>query len=626
MLFRLICLMLFCLGIASAQSDTLSLSQASASAGAITLNVSLSSAAGEQPAGVEWTLSYSPADFTAIQVTAGPTATAAGKSVSCAGTYAAYKCIVFGANSNTVADGLLAVVSLTVAPKTSDTTSFVQLQNPVAASVAGSAIPVSGAGVAVVLNGIGISSDIVSFSYMVGGTPPPVQNVHVTHVATGALSWTAAWKAPWLKVSPASGTTPSTVSISVDPAGLATSAYTDTIQIDGGASGGQAAITVTLTVSAAVTPGPATLFVPIVPCRMVDTRNPRGVFGGPAIAPGSTRNFAIPNSQCGIPSIATAYSLNVTVVPARDLGYLSVWPAGQPQPLVATLNSLDGRIKSNAAIVAAGAGGAVSVFATDTTHVILDINGYFVPPSIQGALAFYPVAPCRVADTRNSIGALGGPEIGAQGVRSFPVTQSACAIPSIAEAYSLNLTAVPKGYLGYLTVWPSAVTQPGVSMLNDATGTTVAGAVIVGSGTNGAIDVFATNATNVAIDTNGYFAPRGSDGLSLHNLPPCRILDTRLNGGLPFVGTKTIPVSGSCGVPAAAQAYVLNATVVPAGALGYISLWPQGAPQPLVSTLNAFDGAITNNMAIVPASSGQIEVFSSHPTHLVLDIFGYFAP
>jgi hypothetical protein len=55
-------------------------------------------------------------------------------------------------------------------------------------------------------------------------------------------------------------------------------------------------------------------------------------------------------------------------------------------------------------------------------------------------------------------------------------------------------------------------------------------------------------------------------------------------------------------------------------------MWPQGESQPLVATLNALDGAITSNMAIVPTTNGSISVYATSPTHLVLDIFGYFAP
>ena len=70
----------------------------------------------------------------------------------------------------------------------------------------------------------------------------------------------------------------------------------------------------------------------------------------------------------------------------------------------------------------------------------------------------------------------------------------------------------------------------------------------------------------------------------------------------------------------------MNATVVPPGALGFLSLWPNGENQPTVSTLNAIDGAVTSNMAIVPTNNGNIDAFSSNSTQLILDLSSYFAP
>jgi hypothetical protein len=369
-------------------------------------------------------------------------------------------------------------------------------------------------------------------------------------------------------------------------------------------------------------------FVPVTPCRVADTRNANGAFGGPALAAQSTRNFPIPSSACNIPANATAYSLNIAVVPRGLLGFLTVWPAGQAQPVVATLNSIDGRIKSNAAIVPAGAGGSISVFATDATDVIIDINGYFVPSSNPSALAFYPITPCRIADTRNATAPLGGPSLAAGTTRTFPVQQSACGVPASAQAYALNFAAVPKGSLGFLTAWPTGQPQPAVASLNDPTGAVAANAVVVPAGNSGSVDVFTTDNTDLVIDMNGYFAPPGPGGLSLFNLSPCRVLDTRLpSGSLPFSGSLDVNVAGSpCNVPAAAQAYIFSATVVPPGPLGFLTLWPQGQPLPLAATLNASDGAVTNNMAIIPTTNGTISAFATDPTHLVLDIFAYFAP
>jgi hypothetical protein len=183
-------------------------------------------------------------------------------------------------------------------------------------------------------------------------------------------------------------------------------------------------------------------------------------------------------------------------------------------PLASTLNSLDGRIKSNAAIVPAGTGGAVSVFASDTTNVILDINGYFVPATDPTALAFYPITPCRIADTRTATAPLGGPSLGGGQSRTFPILSSACNLPATAQAYSLNFAVVPGGHpLGYLTAWPTGQTKPVVASLNAPTGTVVANAAIVKAGTNGSIDIFASDATNLVIDINGYFAPMDTRGV-----------------------------------------------------------------------------------------------------------------
>ena len=78
--------------------------------------------------------------------------------------------------------------------------------------------------------------------------------------------------------------------------------------------------------------------------------------------------------------------------------------------------------------------------------------------------------------------------------------------------------------------------------------------------------------------------------------------------------------------PPVAQAYVFNATVVPVGSLGYLTLWADGQHKPVVSTLNAVDGDITSNMAIVPTSNGKIDAYAGGNTQLVLDISAYFAP
>ncbi len=155
----------------------------------------------------------------------------------------------------------------------------------------------------------------------------------------------------------------------------------------------------------------------------------------------------------------------------------------------------------------------------------------------------------------------------------------------------------------------------------------VANAAIVPAGSENATAFYAhSNNTNLLLDVDGYFAAPGAGGLSMYPLTPCRVLDTRQSGGS-FVGEKTVNVVGSfCAPPSSAEAYIFNATVVPPGPMLYLTLWPNGEQQPTVSTLNAEDGFITSNMAIVPTNNGSIDAYAAALTQLILDISGYFAP
>ncbi len=66
-------------------------------------------------------------------------------------------------------------------------------------------------------------------------------------------------------------------------------------------------------------------------------------------------------------------------------------------------------------------------------------------------LAFYPLTPCRIADTRTGpgfTGAFGPPSLAAGVTRSFPIPSSSCDVPATAQAYAFNITVVPPGSIG----------------------------------------------------------------------------------------------------------------------------------------------------------------------------------
>jgi hypothetical protein len=132
------------------------------------------------------------------------------------------------------------------------------------------------------------------------------------------------------------------------------------------------------TVTANALPSADGNFIAVTPCRVADTRNPVGPYGGPAISAGTTREFDIDGSACSIPVGAIAYSLNLTVVSPSAGGWIQVGAGGEPVPFVSTLNFAAGQTVANASIFPAGPGGTIAVkAAVADVHLIIDINGYF---------------------------------------------------------------------------------------------------------------------------------------------------------------------------------------------------------------------------------------------------------
>ena len=118
--------------------DTVILSSGSAAPGnTVSLDLSISVVSGSAPASLEWTYSYSAGDFTAVSVVAGPAAVAAGKFVSCNGSPGSYTCLLFGINSTSLSNGVVATATFTVSPTTTSASSTVQVINSSGATASG---------------------------------------------------------------------------------------------------------------------------------------------------------------------------------------------------------------------------------------------------------------------------------------------------------------------------------------------------------------------------------------------------------------------------------------------------------------------------------------------------------
>jgi hypothetical protein len=121
-------------------------------------------------------------------------------------------------------------------------------------------------------------------------------------------------------------------------------------------------------------------FYTLTPCRIVDTRNPAGPTGGPALASNATRLFTI-TGACGVPADAKAVALNVTALNAVAPGNVRLFPGNQAAPAVSTINYVPVLTRANntLATLATDATGTLNVQnnSAGTVDFLIDIVGYF---------------------------------------------------------------------------------------------------------------------------------------------------------------------------------------------------------------------------------------------------------
>jgi hypothetical protein len=126
-------------------------------------------------------------------------------------------------------------------------------------------------------------------------------------------------------------------------------------------------------------------FHTLQPCRLLDTRNPSGELGGPALTSGVKRVFKVVSaSSCGIPATAKALSVNVTAVGAVATGSVNLFPGDGPSvgTVVVSFTVTRSTIADNAHVLLSRDGtGSVAALASiaggGQVHLILDVNGYY---------------------------------------------------------------------------------------------------------------------------------------------------------------------------------------------------------------------------------------------------------
>ncbi|MGF1428958.1 hypothetical protein [Kitasatospora sp. LaBMicrA B282] len=384
-------------------------------------------------------------------------------------------------------------------------------------------------------------------------------------------------------------------------------------------------------------------FVPVSPTRVLDTRNSAANCAENSTLQSdsfSDVELALcaghmpPTPVWSVPAGATAVVVNVTATDASADTYLSIGAPGTftqaSPPAFSTLNVSPGHDVANLVTVAlgpdadgenAGVAGLTLYNHAGSVDVVLDVLGYYMPPSQTTTTYRYtPIQPARALDTRQQQVPLG------PGAQQVVQVNGLPGIPADAAALVVTLTATDATTRSFLTVTPVGVQQT-TSTVNYEPGKDVSNQAIVpvsGSGSSIAVDNHA-GSVDAVLDVVGYYS---TDGQALFTpVPPSRILDTRTGSG-PLGANAALPlaVAGHGGVPTGAIGAVLNLTATQETQPSHLIVWPAGQPVPGTSSLNTNPSTdIAEHVQTRLGSAGAVDIYNhAGSTQVIADVYGYF--
>lgn len=303
--------------------------------------------------------------------------------------------------------------------------------------------------------------------------------------------------------------------------------------------------------------------------------------------------------------------MHVTVVGPQADGFLSVYPCG-PLPTVSNLNFQAGSAaQTNLAVVGLDAEGGVCVASSARTDFIIDVAGYF---SVEGRASFRRGIPTRLIDTRTGDGG----RLKADAVRKLTFPAGEASLAAV-----LNITTNP-GADGFLTVYPCQGGLPNASQSNPRRGGVKANLVMATLDAARSVCVYTKQSVDLIVDQFG----RWDTGAGELFVPvtPTRLTDSR-DAAAPFHFTSpdqsvtlAVPTFGSF----VARSAFFNLTTVdttPGGT--FVTGWPCDA-RPTTSNVNSLTSFPVANAAVIGLRADRnVCLFSSQPTALLVDIFGW---
>jgi len=352
------------------------------------------------------------------------------------------------------------------------------------------------------------------------------------------------------------------------------------------------------------------------------------------VSPPSAASAAVtPRTTPSAPTAVTATATNARAVatwsaPASDggasiTGYTvtaspggasCTWSAG---PLTCPVTGLTNGVTYTLSVTATNAVGTGP--ASVASNAVTPVSGTY----------FHPLAPVRILDSRGANGGWNA-KLVAGTPRTLTVTGGIAGVPANADAVIMNVTATGGSTNSFLTVFPSGSGVPNVSNLNFAGGQTIPNLVTVKVGTNGQVSFAnAAGTVDVIADVVGYYDTTPADRYNA--LPPERILDSRgtkggWNAKLVAGAPKNLTVRGVGGVPATADAVIMNVTASGGSANSFLTAYPAGGSVPVASNVNFAVGETIPNLVVVKiGTNGQVSFANAAgAVDVIADVVGYF--
>ncbi len=232
--------------------------------------------------------------------------------------------------------------------------------------------------------------------------------------------------------------------------------------------------------------------------RLLDTR----LVGGPLTA--LTARKVPVRGRVGVPtSNVSAVAVNLTVASPTRSGYLVAGAElAQPGFRTSSVNFLAEQNRANLSVLPVNPDGSITIFnaSAGSTHVVIDVLGYFNDgtPSADGA--FVPSTSYRAVDTRSTQSAL--PALSTRKLAVLPNDGTAL----VFKALAVNITVAAPQATGYLTAWDGVDGIPATSNNNFVAGESSANSTILPVNPDGTVTIYNASYGNldVVIDINGF--------------------------------------------------------------------------------------------------------------------------